>query len=396
MAGLREVGSLSRLPGMRTFLPEASKSALAASDRALSFLAEAGFQRVDTPILEDSDLFARKGGGEMTGLLYTFSEPDGRRLSLRPEFTTSIIRMYVESDGLALPLRWSYAGPVFRFDRAGGGRCRQFIQVGAEIIGDYSSRSDAEVIGSAIEGLQRLGLPSTSVRLGHVETLSRLFAAFELSDSARRFVTGNLGGLKRGRTTAGRLLERAREAGLVDEETPSIDGWGAKRAREALQLLILEEGARGPMGRRTAEEIMARLERKSGQSRDPVEMGRALDLASRLVGLEGPASQTIADARAVASRSGTRTDALDPLEELVEALAESGIGTDTLVIDMGMARGMAYYTGALFDLAAGQGAGTLGGGGRYDGLVQTLGGPEVPALGFAYDMEAVSLAAQPL
>ena len=261
----------------------------------------------------------------------------------------------------------SYAGPVFRFDRAGGGRCRQFIQVGAEIIGDYSSRSDAEIIGSAIEGLQRLGLPSTSVRLGHVETLSRLFAAFELSDSARRFVTGNLGGLKRGRTTAGRLLERAREAGLVDEETPSIDGWGAKRAREALQLLILEEGARGPMGRRTAEEIMARLERKSGQSRDPVEMGRALDLASRLVGLEGPASQTLADARAVASRSGARTDALDPLEELVEALAESGIGTNTLVVDMGMARGMAYYTGALFDLAAGQGAGTLGGGGRYDG-----------------------------
>ena len=396
MAGRSEVGSLSRLPEMRTFLPEASKSALAASDRALSFLAKAGFQRVDTPILEDSDLFARKGGGEMTGLLYTFSEPDGRRLSLRPEFTTSIIRLYVESDGLPLPLRWSYAGPVFRFDRAGGGRCRQFIQVGAEIIGDCSLKADAEVIGSAIEGLCRLGLPGASVRLGHVETLSRLFAAFQLSDSARRFVTGNLVGLKRGQTTAGRLLERAREAGLVDEETASIDGWSAKRAREALQHLILEEGARGPMGRRTAEEIMARLERKSSQSRDPVEMDRALDLASRLVGLEGRASATLTEARALASRSGARTDALDPLEELVEALVESGIGADTLVVDLGMARGMAYYTGALFDLAAGQGAGTLGGGGRYDGLVQTLGGPSVPALGFAYDMEAVSAAALPL
>ena len=89
MAGRSEVGSFSRLPGTPAFLPEASNSALAASDRALSFLSVAGFQRVDTPILEDSDLFARKGGGEMTGLLYTFSEPDGRRLSLRPEFTTS-------------------------------------------------------------------------------------------------------------------------------------------------------------------------------------------------------------------------------------------------------------------------------------------------------------------
>lgn len=394
MTGRSEIGAFSRLPGMRTFLPEASRSALAASDRALSFLSVAGFQRVDTPILEDSDLFARKGGGGMTGLLYTFSEPDGRRLSLRPEFTTSIIRMYVESDGLSLPVRWSYAGPVFRYDRAGGGRCRQFIQVGAEVIGDCSSKVDAEVITTAIEGLCRLGVPSASVRLGHMETLSRLFAAFELSDSARRFVTGNLGGLKRGQMTAKRLLGRAKEAGLVNEETASIDGWSAKRAREALQHLILEEGAREPMGRRTAEEIMARLERKSSQSRDPIEMGRALDLASRLAELEGPASTTLTEARALAARSGARKDALDPLEELVEALAESGMGTDTLVVDMGMARGMAYYTGALFDLAAGQGTGTLGGGGRYDGLVQTLGGPRVSALGFAYDMEAVSVAAR--
>lgn len=396
MAGRSEVGSFSRLPGTPAFLPEASNSALAASDRALSFLSVAGFQRVDTPILEDSDLFARKGGGEMTGLLYTFSEPDGRRLSLRPEFTTSIIRMYVESDGLSLPVRWSYAGPVFRYDRDGGGRCRQFIQVGAEVIGDCSSKVDAEVIGTAIEGLCRLGVSGASVRLGHMETLSRMFSAFELSDSARRFVTGNLGGLKRGEMTAERLLARASEAGLVNEKNASIDGWSAKRAREALQHLILEEGARGPMGRRTAEEIMSRLERMSSQSRDPGEMGRALDLASRLAELEGPASTTITVARALAARSGAGMEALDPLEELVEALAKSGMGTDTLVVDMGMARGMAYYTGALFDLAAGQGTGTLGGGGRYDGLVETLGGPGVPALGFAYDMEAVSVAARSL
>lgn len=393
MAGRSEVGSFSRLPGTPAFLPEASNSALAASDRALSFLSVAGFQRVDTPILEDSDLFARKGGGEMTGLLYTFSEPDGRRLSLRPEFTTSIIRMYVGSDGLSLPVRWSYAGPVFRYDRDGGGRCRQFIQVGAEVIGDCSSKVDAEVIGTAIEGLCRLSVSGASVRLGHMETFSRMFSAFELSDSARRFVTGNLGGLKRGEMTAERLLARASEAGLVNEKNASIDGWSAKRAREALQHLILEEGARGPMGRRTAEEIMSRLERMSSQSRDPGEMGRALDLASRLAELEGPASTTITEARVLAARSGAGMDALDPLEELVEALAESGMGADTLVVDMGMARGMAYYTGALFDLAAGQGTGTLGGGGRYDGLVETLGGPGVPALGFAYDMEAVSVAA---
>ena len=392
MAGRSELGTVSRLPVMRTFLPEAGEETLAASDGALSFLAAAGFNRVDTPILEDTELFARKGGGEMTGLMYTFSEPGGKRLSLRPEFTTSIVRMYVESEGLSLPLRWSYAGPVYRIDRNGGGRCRQFIQVGAEIIGARSAKADAEVICTAIEGLASLGILGAAVRLGHMETLSRLFATFELSDSARRFVTGNLGRLKRGQTSAERLSARAKRAGLVNEGNTPRDSWGTTLALKAIQELILGDGTKGPIGRRTAEEIMVRLERKSSQPRNPAEMDRALDLASRLVGLEGPATITIAAAKCLAVNAGANAEALDPLEELVETLAQYGMGQGSVAVDLGMSRGMAYYTGTSFDLVVEEGIGNLGGGGRYDGLVETLGGPKVPALGFAYDMEAVTRA----
>ncbi len=367
--------------------------ALAASDEAISFLAGAGFGRVDTPIVEESQLFVLKGGGEMAGLLYTFRSPSGRRLSLRPEFTTSVIRLFVEEGGTEIPVRWSYAGPVFRNDRDGSGGLRQFTQVGAEIIGAGSAAVDAEVVCTAVEGLGRLGVRGASVRLGHIRTLSRVFDAFELSDSARAFVTGSLRRLKRGLTTAAALSERAREAGLVDGPGPGAGGREAELAREALQGLMLDGEARGPMGRRTVGEIMARLERKASQSSDPAEMDRALRLASRLAGLEGPAAATMGEARSLAASAGAPPDALDPLEGVVEALAGEGMEGDAVVLDLGMARGMAYYTGVLFDLAAPGTAGVLGGGGRYDGLVETLGGPAVPAMGFAYDIEAVTAAA---
>ena len=131
-------------------------SALALSETAISFLAESGFSRVDTPIVEDSELFVRKGGGEMAGLLYTFRGPSGRKLSLRPEFTTSVIRLFVDRGAPAPPIRWSYSGSVFRHERDGGGSLRQFTQVGAEIIGLPSPDVDAQLICTAAEGLGRL------------------------------------------------------------------------------------------------------------------------------------------------------------------------------------------------------------------------------------------------
>ena len=389
-AGTKMAGRSESTAGAVPAAVRGDGRSLAASEEAIAFLAGTGYVRVDTPIVEESELFVRKGGGEMAGLLYSFREPSGRRLSLRPEFTTSVIRLFVESGGSGEAVRWSYAGPVFRYDRDGGGGLRQFTQVGAEIIGAGSAEADAEVVRTAVDGLGRLGVRGASVRLGHIRTLSRIFSAFGLSESSRGFVTGNLGRLKRGRTTAAALSERARAAGLVGDGRDG--GGGAELAREALQGLALDGGSRGPMGRRTVGEIMARLESKARHPRDPAEMDRALELACRLARLEGPAGATMERARSLAASAGAPADSLDPLGEVVAALDAAGMADEAVTLDLGMARGMAYYTGAQFDLAA-PGAAALGGGGRYDGLVETLGGPAVPALGFAYDMEAVAAAA---
>jgi histidyl-tRNA synthetase len=382
------------LPGMQDFLPEASEGARAVYEAAISFLAESGFQRVDTPVLEDSELFVRKGGGELTGLLYTFNDPGGNRVSLRPEFTSSVIRLFIESGGNGLPLRWCYGGPVFRYDRHGG-QCRQFTQVGAEIIGAEGVGVDADLIAKALLGLGRMGVNRAVARIGHIQAFSRIFMAFELSDSSRRFVAGNLGRLKRGQTDAEQLSARASEAGLVgangDQPEPHT-GPGPQDLLAELERM-LSTGAQGPVGRRTPGEILARLQQKSTQPRDPGELARALDVASKLVRLEGSPDETVKAARALAIEAGASSDVLAPLEELIQALRESGVSNGELVVDMGLARGMAYYTGPIFDLSASQTHSTLGGGGRYDGLVQTLGGPDTATLGFAYDMESVASAA---
>jgi len=402
------------LPGMQDFLPDASEGSRAVYQTAVSFLAESGFQRVDTPVLEDSELFVRKGGGELTGLLYTFNDPGGNRVSLRPEFTSSVIRLFIENPGSGLPLRWCYGGPVFRYDRHGG-QCRQFTQVGAEIIGADGVDVDANLIATTLKGLRRMGVNGAVARVGHIEAFTRIFAAFDLSDSSRRFVAGNLGRLKRGQTDAEQLSARASEAGLVGVNEEGVNGQGVNGegvngdqpepdsgpgSQELLAELnlMLNGDAQGPTGRRTPGEILARLERKSTQHRDPVELDRALDVASKLVRLEGSPDETVKAARALliesgAVEAGASSDALAPLQELIQALRDSGVSNGELVVDMGLARGMAYYTGPIFDLATPQSLRTLGGGGRYDGLVQTLGGPNTATLGFAYDMESVASAA---
>jgi histidyl-tRNA synthetase len=240
-----------------------------------------------------------------------------------------------------------------------------------------------------------MGVNGAVARVGHIEAFSRIFAAFDLSDSSRRFVAGNLGRLKRGQTDAEQLSSRAREAGLVGVNGNQAEPDSGLDSQDLLAELdnMVNAGAQGPVGRRAPEEILARLERKRTQPRDPVELDRALEVAARLVRLEGSPDETVEAARALVVDAGASNDALAPLQELVQALRDSGVSNGELVVDMGLARGMAYYTGPIFDLATAQAPRTLGGGGRYDGLVQTLGGPDTATLGFAYDMESVASAA---
>ena len=143
-----------------------------------------------------------------------------------------------------------------------------------------------------------------------------------------------------------------------------------------------------PVGRRTTDDIIARLLRKVHNADGPDAFGRALGFADRLARLAGEPRCALRRARETASECGISAAPLDELEALVDMLPDAGV---PITLDLGMARGISYYTGMIFELAPPNGCGeALGGGGRYDGLVQALGGRDcVPALGFAYNVNAL-------
>src|SRR3954452_12413864 len=130
----------------------------------------AGYARIETPMFEDTELFAR-GVGESTDIvrkeMFTFDDLGGRSVTLRPEGTAPIVRAYLEQgmQKLPQPVKLWYLGPYFRHERPQAGRFRQFNQIGAEAIGSESPLVDAELIMLLDELLRTLEVPALPVRL---------------------------------------------------------------------------------------------------------------------------------------------------------------------------------------------------------------------------------------
>lgn len=149
--------------GTYDILPPESSAFLAVRDALSRPAALAGYEYIETPIFEDTALFAR-GVGESTDVvskeMYTFQDKGGRSLTLRPEGTAGVIRAVIEHKLYAgqLPVKLWYAGPNFRYERPQAGRYRHFTQVGAEAVGVDDPMLDAEIIALAWEGYRALGL----------------------------------------------------------------------------------------------------------------------------------------------------------------------------------------------------------------------------------------------
>jgi histidyl-tRNA synthetase len=361
-----------------------------------AYFEQQGYQAVHTPLLEQTELFVRKSGGDLVNSLYTFQDPGGNTVSLRPEFTSSVIRHYVEvADTLCGPVRWQYGGPVFRYESDGAeGSLREFTQLGAELVGGSGVEADAEIIHLAWSGLARAGLTRCTLRIGHLGAVNALLAEHDLSDAAKLFIVGNLRPLKEGETDVEELKRRAQGAGLLREQAE--DGIGEagsmdlRAAQELVRRVVAEPGA-SRMGQRTPEEIASRLLRKMRRAHDPAVFEAALEMVDELARVEGPPGPALESLRAAAGGAAVRCGAFDDLSRLLDALADRGVPEDALSLDVGLARGIAYYTGAIFEMYAAPEVGpSLGGGGRYDGLVRALGGAgDVPAMGFAYNVESV-------
>lgn len=362
-----------------------------AQDSLREFFSSYGYQVIDTPILEPTELFLRKSGGELASRLYTFTDPGGQQVSLRPEFTSSIMRHFLEMGG-ETPFRVQYAGPVFRYE---GGReeYRQFIQVGVELLGYQGPQADAELLSLASSALSHLGIRGYQLLIGDVGVFARLLDGLELSERAKAFILGSIPQLREGPPGLARVQERAQQLHLLRSNLHAtqlgalLKGLEDREARELLGELFLEAGT-GPLGGRGLEEITERFLRKLRSGDEPARVERGLHLACDLVRVRGEPVRALDEARAVISSYHLDTGVLEELGRTVELLDLEHIPDSPVALDFGLVRGIAYYTGIVFEVSHPALGASLGGGGRYDGLARALGGPrDVPALGFAYTLE---------
>ncbi len=313
------------LPGFRDFYPED----LARRNHIFRIWRQTasafGFVEYDTPVLEPLDLYRAKSGDEIEAQLFSFLDKGKREVALRPEMTPSVCRLVGERAGsLKRPIKWFSIAEFYRYERMQKGRGRCFFQLNADIFGEAGPEAEIELIALQIQCIRAFGLTDKDF-------------CVRLSDRTLWFHF--LGSLGLDETRIRALL------GAVDKHERNGDA-AFKGYEEAF----------GPLDAGLKAGVLSFLSVRSFEA-----LERAL----------GGAGAEAAKAR------------LDDWRKLLGGLEAMGL-RDYVQVDLSVVRGLAYYTGFVFEafdrkdeLRA------LAGGGRYDDLVGKLGGSELPAVGFA-------------
>lgn len=305
--------------GMRDILPGDQhywrRVSLAADDVATSY----GFERIETPLVEETSLFLR-GVGRSTDIvekeLYSWETPGGEHVSLRPEGTASVVRAFVQHGMLnqPQPVKLWYMGPMFRYDRPQAGRFRQFSQLGFEVIGDADPIVDAQLMVIGWSYLRQFGIDAT-VRVNSLGT----------PESRTNYKNALV------------AYFRSKKAKLSEDDKKRL-------LKNPLRLL---------------------------DSKDPA-----------IQELKAEAPQIV---------DWLDEDSKAHFMRVLEYLDEVGVPYQ---LDPYLVRGLDYYTKTVFEWYANTddaelAQSALGGGGRYDGLVEQLGGRPTPAAGFSFGLDRI-------
>lgn len=378
-----------------------------------------GFEMIDVPLVESLDLYLRKNGAPVLSRLYSFIDPDRREVALRPEFTASVIRALAgEMGSNGEPMRVSYAGPVFRNAQGPQDEPRQFTQAGIEILGDRSATADAEVLALACRAALDSGLPQVRLVLGHLGPLRALLAHLNVNGRAEGYLLEHLEHRYRGRTGDEMvrrrlgLHPRVNEDAIDPEALPehladAVRGATPEEARALVITMLDQMGLSLEGSTRTPDDIIDRVLLKArrhaalhgGKGREDLE--RALAFTDQLSMLRGDPDQILPKAEALLARYQVPSAALDELRGVLDLLRLYELEGVTIEIAPGMARGIAYYSGLIFELYADQpGASPPGaqicGGGRYDALALAITGSHgFPALGFSFNVESLAAVLPP-
>ena len=386
---------IERLRGMHDQLPDAYRQQRQVIDRLNAFLARAGYDALDAPILEQSDLFLSSFGQELWQNLYTF-RLHHRDLCLRPEYTASICRLYLDHyQRHTLPLRFQYAGPVFRYEAPGRGRYRQHTQLGVELFGGHTLSADAEIVQLACDALHELRIPTYRLELGHIGVVSGFINRLHLDDHAARLLLSLMEQISRsseGEQVAQARLEALYPASEVGGDAGNNHASGTLAEAEARFIMPLLNGISISFGDDNArQEVVERFLWKMERSEQRRQILHALEFLRELHAVSGPPPGVFAALRSILERYALDPEPLAELEQLVTMVEQNGMPREQIVVNLALGRGVSYYTGLVFEIHAQDEDGfdmQLCGGGRYDRLMRAVGSSrDVKACGFAFGIE---------
>ncbi len=314
---------LNPLPGFRDFYPEDAARRDYIFNKWRQTAYRYGFSAYDGPLLENTDLYRKKSGDELMGQLYCFVDKGGRDVSLRPEMTPSLARMIAnKGHSLPKPIRWYSTPQFFRYERQQRGRLREFYQLNFDILGESDISADTEVVALAIDTLRAFGLTSSDFQV-HVNDRLLLNALFD--------AIGIIG------DDAHKIVFTA------------VDKW-SRGSPEKIKEIMVKDGIESSQ----ADQVLSLFQKKN-----------LMEIAS-----EYDSSEKVSE----------RILALQCLFGWIDIMGLS----DYVKFDHTIVRGLAYYTGIVFEALDCKGTlRSICGGGRYDHLIKKIGGVDMPAVGFA-------------
>ncbi|MFA4662667.1 histidine--tRNA ligase [Pyrococcus kukulkanii] len=318
---------IERVKGTRDFLPEEMAKRRWVFERIREVFERYNFKEILTPVMEYTKLFELRSGEEVVRQLYAFKDKGGRDVSLRPDMTSSVARLYVNQfQNAPKPIKWYYIANMFRYEEPQSGRYREFWQAGVELIGSDKVEADAEVISLFVESYLSVGLKDFTVNIGDRVLLDEFAKMLGVKDDIglMRIID------KKDKLTQEEFIDELKKFGLDDVGVEKV-------------LSLVEIRGRPDEVLPKAEELM-----KSEKGKEEIRR----------------------------------------LYELVDLLDAYGVSS-WVMIDLGIARGFDYYTSVVFEAIAPNdlGIGSIGGGGRYDNLIEVFGGRPTPATGFAIGIE---------
>ena len=313
------------LPGFRDFYPEDFSRRQHILNGWRTAANAFGFQEYDAPVLEPLELYTTKSGDEIEGQLFSFTDKGDRQVSLRPEMTPTVCRMVgAKAGALKRPIKWFSIAEFYRYERAQKGRLRAFNQFNADIFGEAGPEAEIELIALLIQCLAGFGLTKDDfyVRLSDRNLWFYYLEALGFDDAQTR--------------------------GILS----AVDRF-EKMGDDAFKGYV---GTHGELADDKKAKVLAFLKIKS------------------LAELE--ATLAPFNSEKIAAR-------LTDWRKVLDGVAAMGLA-DFISVDLGVVRGLAYYTGFVFEAFDRKGdLRALAGGGRYNDLIKKLGYADLPAVGFA-------------